>query len=453
MDYLILNLPSPPRLNVSREWAGTFGVGYPNKRESFGHNGQEIFQNWMAYAASAARFLNKEFEVVDGQAEDLNKRQLIKRVSELNPKTIITLISQPSYEGDRELILELKKNLPNTRIAVLGGIVNAIYKQVRSEVKADTFVRGYYPYFNETIEIIKQPKKKEICCGNDINPLDSLDFSVYESFRMDRYRIKDEGCVYFPLQNAVGCPYSCPYCPYPLAYGNKVFYKTVPKTIKEMKLLKEKYGFEGFLLRDVVFGMNKKLSKELLNQIIEEELGAKIFFETRADIVDDEFLQLAKKAGCVKIDYGLESGSERILKSIGKPGMTIQKLKDAIALTKKHGIIVNLHLIVGLVGEDESSIADTIKFIRETRPDDIDVNILTPYVGTKINDILKEKKLIVEQDWTKYTSFLPVVRTRKLSPRKLLRAKRRIERTFKSYKIFTDKKFRRAWIRRKLQIS
>jgi radical SAM superfamily enzyme YgiQ (UPF0313 family) len=112
-------------------------------------------------------------------------------------------------------------------------------------------------------------------------------------------------------------------------------------------------------------------------------------------------LKLLKRAGCDLIEYGAESGSDKVLKAIGK-NITIERIKKASEMTKKVGIELKFFLIVGSLEELPEDTWKTFKLIKETKPDWIGINALTIYPGTYVYDIAKKEGLISDDLWIHY---------------------------------------------------
>jgi radical SAM superfamily enzyme YgiQ (UPF0313 family) len=136
-----------------------------------------------------------------------------------------------------------------------------------------------------------------------------------------------------------------------------------------------------------VFGLNKQRTLSLTHEMIDAKLGIQWDCLTRVNLMSDEILISMKKAGCVKIDVGVESGSQRILEDTQK-GITIYEIVEGVKLIKKHSIFVYVFLMIGLPSEIESDIAKTKEFLVKLKPNWAGISIFTPIPGTKLfNDL------------------------------------------------------------------
>ena len=137
--------------------------------------------------------------------------------------------------------------------------------------------------------------------------------------------------------------------------------------------------------------------------LIKSKLPIKFRIQARVDTIDEEVLKILKKAGCDLIEYGAESGSNKVLNAIGK-NITVDKIKRAVELTKKEGIEIKYFLIVGSLEETPKETWETFKLIKETKPDWIGINALTIYPGTEVYNIAKKEGLINDNLWLNYVN-------------------------------------------------
>lgn len=141
----------------------------------------------------------------------------------------------------------------------------------------------------------------------------------------------------FHIRICSGCPYECTYCRVPGMSERKVFYRDIKKVIEEIKLIKRiKNGGEfRVVFNDEAFVLNRKMVLEFCDSLIREGLKISWTSYGRVDRMDEELLKKMSESGCSSIYYGVESGSNRILKII-KKGFTVEDAVRVIFLTKKY---------------------------------------------------------------------------------------------------------------------
>lgn len=206
------------------------------------------------------------------------------------------------------------------------------------------------------------------------------------------------------IHTSRGCPFRCVFCSCNIVF-QKVRYFSCEYIISELKELVERYKVKSIFFTDDIFVLNKRRVKNLCESIIASGLSEKISWEVqgRASLIDWEdleLLKLMKKAGCVQIDYGFESGSDRILRFLKKTQASVDINERAIEVTKKSGLHVMGTFMIGVPGETDDEVEKTKQFIINHR-DGIDffqTFIATPYPGTELYEICR-KRNIVKNDY------------------------------------------------------
>ena len=151
-----------------------------------------------------------------------------------------------------------------------------------------------------------------------------------------------------------GCPGRCAYCAGGL-FGKKFRFRSADAVVDEMIAVHRQYGTRHFYFVDDAMAMDRPRMERICRRMIDERLGFTWNMMTRIDSVDEELLDLAARAGCVQIDYGVESGNPETLKRIHKPH-TVEMVRRVIPLTRRYGIRPVAFFILGFPWE---SVADT----------------------------------------------------------------------------------------------
>ncbi|MHA1699711.1 MAG: B12-binding domain-containing radical SAM protein, partial [Promethearchaeota archaeon] len=143
---------------------------------------------------------------------------------------------------------------------------------------------------------------------------DLLDYEKYLAFPQSPGVWKKTANIF----SQRGCPYNCTFCASPVIHRKQVRFFPIKHVIQEIKHLKEKYGVCHVNFRDSNFTLNRKRCIKLCNEMIKSKISLTWNCETRVNLVDNKLLRLMKMAGCIKISFGVESGSQRILNRINK---------------------------------------------------------------------------------------------------------------------------------------
>ena len=204
-----------------------------------------------------------------------------------------------------------------------------------------------------------------------------------------------------------GCPFHCTYCGSQNIWTHNVRHHSAARIVDEIRQVKKEYGATYFTFLDDVFGVDKKRAMELTREMAGAKLGIRWDCLTRANLVSDELLVSMKKAGCAKIDMGVESGSDRVLKDTQK-GLNTKQIIEAGRRIKKHGIFLYAFFMIGLPTETEEDARLTKKFIAELKPDWAGISIFTPLPGTGIyEDLRKQGKIPDKPDFARFSHQSP----------------------------------------------
>jgi radical SAM superfamily enzyme YgiQ (UPF0313 family) len=148
-----------------------------------------------------------------------------------------------------------------------------------------------------------------------------------------------------------------------------------------MRLIKERYQPDQLRIVDDVMGIDRDWVRKWHRAVLDRD--AVIPFEclSRVDLVDREMAQLLKEAGCKRIAFGTESGSQRILDAMNK-ATTVEQIHRAAAVCQDLGIETYFYMMVGYLGEEWQDLVLSVKLLRETRPDMFSTTIAYPLPGT-----------------------------------------------------------------------
>jgi len=160
-----------------------------------------------------------------------------------------------------------------------------------------------------------------------------------------------------------GCPHHCIYCYTPHAFNHKVTFHSIDRVIEEVRWIRKK-GVGRLWFADPNISLKPARLVELLDRILREGLEAKMWLQTRADLVSPQLMKKMKSAGVATIAFGLESASERVMARINKH-ISIQKVAEAIRLAQNEDIEVELFTMFGLPYETYEDAVKTLEFVEE----------------------------------------------------------------------------------------
>lgn len=268
---------------------------------------------------------------------------------------------------------------------------------------------------------------------------DLLDIKRY--LQINKFKNVAAPGVYKPNINATqlilsrGCMFKCIFCSNVANFNDKINLPRIVvrniESIKEEILdCKYRHSINHFSVQDELFPANRELLYEFC-KIMEQE-GLTFNCNSRTDLLKQEDYYYMKKAGCLQIGFGVESGSDRIMKLINK-GQSLDKIANAFDMARRAGIRTVGYFLIGSHPEEtEDDIVKTIKFIKYIKPDLITCTLAVPYPGTQLRSILEEKGLIFTNDWEKYAYYSsnPVWRTVYFNSDELLKMQYRVLKSF-----------------------
>ncbi|MDW8327378.1 MAG: radical SAM protein [Anaerolineales bacterium] len=233
----------------------------------------------------------------------------------------------------------------------------------------------------------------------DIKHLDNLPFPAWDLVDIERYRrIWRERHGYFSL-NAVttrGCPYHCNWCAKPI-WGQRYNTRSPENVVAELVYLKQHFAPDHLWFMDDIFGLKPGWLERFADLVREADVVTPFKCLLRADLVTEKNAAALAAAGCRTVWIGAESGSQKVLDAMDK-GQTVDDIRRATALLRRHGIEVGFFLQFGYPGETWADITLTRRLVRECAPDDIGISVSYPLPGTKFYERVK-LELGAKQNW------------------------------------------------------
>lgn len=278
----------------------------------------------------------------------------------------------------RKMARKIKDKYPNSIIVAGGPHASTCPEHILSSSDVDIAVKGegeisFYEiasgknisdingiFFKQGNAIISNPEREVI------SDIDSLPYPAWDLLNLEAYNAivsyHDVSIRGATIITARGCPFNCAFCGSPFLNKRVVRFHSVGYVLKEIEILVNKYGFKGLCFVDDVFTLDKKRLLEICDGL--KKFAIKWRCLARCDTVNFEMLKAMKDAGCTQVDFGIESGSQKILDVVNKK-VTVEKQKDAVLMAKAAGLLPKVCIIIGLPGEDEESIAQTKEFLKE----------------------------------------------------------------------------------------
>ena len=205
---------------------------------------------------------------------------------------------------------------------------------------------------------------------------------------------------YFSPITSRGCPGNCTYCCTPKLWGRKIRFRSADSVLEEIEHLVARRGHRLLKIKDDTFTAHRTRALAICQGILDRGLELRWTCDTRVDFVTPELLAAMRRAGCIKVSYGIESGSPKILRSIRKR-TDLPQVLAATAAARDLGMDVRFYLMVGNRGETPGTVRQTLDLVERARPTAFYFCALTVYPGTEEFEIARDKRLLsVERFFT-----------------------------------------------------
>lgn len=254
-------------------------------------------------------------------------------------------------------------------------------------------------FYKKDGEVIKSEIQDDF-----IKDLDSLPFPAYELFDIKSYYqpvISSKKAPLGYLETSRGCYSKCIFCNKNI-HGYKVRMKSLTKVVDEMERML-KIGFKEIHIIDDIFTADMKRAYNICEEILRRGLKFPWYPRggIRVDRVSLELLRIMKRAGCYRVPFGIESGSQRILDVINKK-ITLEQAERAVSLAKEAGLEIECYFMLGHPTETEEDIKKSLDFAIKLDPHYAKFAITIPLPGTPMFDKMIENGQIKTRDWDKY---------------------------------------------------
>ena len=364
----------------------------------------------LAYLAGAVRAADFDVQILDMNNHVYSDERIKRIIIDYNPRVIGISVKTATANVSAEVIRRLKNDFPDILYVAGGPHITLCGNEFMNKNKEIDFgVSGEgevsfakllktvtdEKYDNFGIDRIYYRKNGRLNFNNNYESLDvsKLAFPTFEY-------IKDMDFTDFryPLLTSRGCPHGCIFCCVGLISGKKWRAREPDDVVNELLQAKDNYQMQYFEIMDDNFTFDIERAKKICRLIIKRKLKLDWWCHNglRADRLDQELLNLMKKAGCTSIALGIESGDKDVFNNINK-GEELSDIVRAVRMVKKAGIKCVGYFIVGLPGDSIDSTKKSVRFQRGLGLSDYKYNILIPYPGTKMWDIVKEKgRLLID---------------------------------------------------------
>ena len=351
---------------------------------------------------NCAAFLEQEkigVEVLDANISELSPLEIADYASRFD-KVFIT--SAPYYNWqcpniDFDVFLNFIKPFDKQNLYLMGTHCSIYPEKVLQLTEVAGVIKGEPEYM--ILEICQDKASRDIQGltfklngdivsnpNRDLFSLNQLPIPAYHLLDPKKYGYEILGDNFMVFEGSRGCPYKCFFC-LQIMYENRYRKKVVSKLIAEVDYAIQEFGVENGYFYDLEFTLNKDLVNKLCDHLIERKYNFSWACQTRPDSVDPQILKKMKEAGCKIIHFGVETGSENILKLMNKD-ITLQEIEKGIEMTKRVGIETACFFLFGFPGETEADFSKTINFAKRLNPTYASFHVAIPYPSTEFFNLL-----------------------------------------------------------------
>jgi len=368
-------------------------------------------------AAYLKKYSKHNVKIIDSQVEKIDYGSLASRISAFKPDIVgvttmtLTLIDVIKTIG---IVNKIDENI---RIVLGGPHVHLFPKETIKLDNVDYLVLGegektfkeLIDHLDDTSQLRRLPglvfkdNDKIINTGipAPIENLDEMPFPARHMVPLKKYTsLLAKGKIATTIFTSRGCPFKCSFCDRP--HLGKVFRARSAKNVVDELEECTKMGIYEFLFYDDTFSVDKQRVIDICREIINRKLDIGWDIRTRVDTINEEMIKHLKMAGCQGIHYGVEAGTQRILKILNK-GITINQVKHIFDLTRKHGIPILAYFMIGNPTETIDDIYRTFSVMKMLEPDYVHITILTPFPGTKIYFDGMRNGIIKKDYWKEFS--------------------------------------------------
>jgi anaerobic magnesium-protoporphyrin IX monomethyl ester cyclase len=355
---------------------------------------------WLSYAAGYLEKEGNTIKLIDAIASDWNQEKVLEDAIKFNPDIIVVDSNFSSLNNDIQISNLLKEKTGS--LTVLVGPPASQYPEKIIEKGVDVVARFEFEIsLKEISESLKNMnfdgikgisyKKRDKIIHNPDRELTSSEFLDELPFVSEVYKkhlnTKDYflSHSFYPMVQIFtgrGCPNFCTFCSWPeTLMGRKYRVRTVKNVVDEFEYIKKELPeVKEIFIEDDSFTIDKSRIRNFCEELTIRGINISWSCQSRAEL-DYETMKVMKKAGCRLLDVGYESGSEIILQNI-KKGIDINQLREFTVNAKRAGLKILADFVIGFPGETKETVVKTINFIKEIKPDLLQVAIATPMPGT-----------------------------------------------------------------------
>ncbi|TRO44890.1 B12-binding domain-containing radical SAM protein [Candidatus Bathyarchaeota archaeon] len=232
-----------------------------------------------------------------------------------------------------------------------------------------------------------------------VEDLDSLPFPAREFFDNEAYKqhyLRRFGYSISPLITSRGCPFSCDFCSRPV-FGKSFRSRSAGNVVDEVEEIAG-FGYDRIWFADDCFTLNPERLLGVCDELVKRRVNMSWECLSRVDTMDHEVAVKMRRAGCLRVFFGIESGNNEVLDLMRKQ-ITVEQARKAVFNAKAAGLQVGAFFILGYPGENDETVLDTVRFASGLPLDYLSFTLPYPIPGTALFERVKVNDGFVVEDW------------------------------------------------------
>lgn len=405
MKIYILNPPFTPGFSRNSRWAAK------------ARGGTLYYPIWLAYATGLLEKDGHQVRFIDAIARNWDINKVLQDAKEFDPKVIVSYSNFTSLKNDINIARQLKES--TNSITVLVGPPASQFSDAMLQSGTDIVVKYEFDHtvrdlvasmekmnsykdvkgisYKEGTQIINNPNR-DLTTTNELDEMPFVSEVYKKHLHLEDYLLNHTLYPMVQIITGRGCPNQCTFCSWPETLtGRKYRFRSAKSVVDEFEyIVKELPEVKEIFIEDDTFTVDKARIRDICNEIKARKLKIVWSCNARANL-DYESMKLMKEAGCRLLDVGYESGSDKILQNIRK-GITTVDSRKFTSDAKKAGLMILADFIIGTPGETKETAEETIRFVKEIKPNLLQFSVATPIPGTEFYNYVKKNGYLLIDD-------------------------------------------------------
>lgn len=388
--------------------------------------------------------------LVDASARGLDYKEIIEEVRKFRPDVIGLSAVTPTIAKTAKLASMIKDTYPSLPIVIGGPHVTALPEPTLLDYLS--FDYGVIGEGEETaVDLVEALSAERIPADvpgiafrengkisfthgrQPLENLDTLPFPAWDlldgfPFRYHPAVFKYKKLPSTHIVSARGCPHKCIFCD-TSAFGHRIRFHSPEYVLEMVNYLVKDFKIKEIIFEDDQFLIQKERVEKICRGFLKYKGGISWCCSGRVNYVDNSaLLKLMKRSGCWQINYGIESGNQKIL-DFAQKAISLDQVEKAVRLTQEAGILSKGYFILGLPYETEETMAKSIQFAKRLPLQDVSVFMLTPFPGSEMYN-MAEKFGTIEKNFEKMNILNVIYVPNGLSKEVLRRYQKRFMKEF-----------------------